>query len=411
MSLRGAAVARRPRAGVHHRPRFRRRRRRARWCSATTSSTATTCSRSSQRARAQRDGRDGLRLSGRRSRALRRRRVRRARAACVSLEEKPKAPKSRYAVTGLYFYDNRVVDVAAALQAVGARRARDHRRQPARTSSGASSQCEVMGRGMAWLDTGTHESLLEASQFIETIERRQGLKIACPEEIAYRHGLHRRRAARDARRRRWRRTATAATCCGCCDEPDALADAASPPTAIPDVLLIEPQGVRRRARLLLRELEPRARSPRPASTPTFVQDNHSRSRRGVLRGLHYQIEHAQGKLVRVDRRRGVRRRRRPAALARRRSGVTSRIDAVGRRTGGCCGFRRDSRTASSSCPTSAEFLYKTTDYWYPEHERTLLWNDPRSASRGRPARRPRSRRRTRRARRWRRPTATLMRST
>jgi glucose-1-phosphate thymidylyltransferase len=159
----------------------------SRWCWATTSSTATTCPRCCARRRRAHSGASVFAYhvtDPERYGVVSLRRQQRASASRRS----PSQPKSNYAVTGLYFYDQQVCDLARELKP-SPRGELEITDLNARYLEHGRLNVSIMGRGYAWLDTGTHDSLLEAGQFIATLEKRQGLKVACPEEIAYRAGL------------------------------------------------------------------------------------------------------------------------------------------------------------------------------------------------------------------------------
>ena len=229
----------------------------------------------------------------------------------ISIEEKPSRPKSSYAVTGLYFYDNRVVDIAKTIQpsARGELEITDINRFYLEEQS---LNVEILGRGFAWLDTGTHESLMEASQFVHTIERRQGFKVACLEEIAYNNG--------------WLKA-------------DQLAEQAE---------RLKKTGYGQYLFALLKE-------------------------GGVLRGLHYQIQQPQGKLIRV-----IQGAVYDVAVDLRKSSSTfgqwvgtELSDDNHRQIWIPAGFAHGFFVLSEN----ADLLYKTTNYYAPQHERCLAWND------------------------------------
>jgi dTDP-glucose 4,6-dehydratase len=366
-SLRGAAQPGRPGAGLHHRRRFRRRCIPRPWCWATTSSTATTGHELQLRAASAGSRRAAPRCSPTRCSDPERYGVVEfdAKGRAISLEEKPKAPKSNYAVTGLYFYDNQVVDVARNLKP--SPRGELEITDLNRIYLEWAAQRRDHGPRHAWLDTGTHESLLEASQFIETIEKRQGLKVACPEEIAWRRAgstTQHWRAGRTAGQERLRPVpAEPAEGNGCCRDEISSA---------------------RHSRMCC------SSNPRCSATTrgfffeswnkrTFAENSVSTGLRAgqpfplganVLRGLHYQIEQPQGKLVRGHGRRGVRRGRGHAPLlAHLRPSGSASLSAENKRMIWMPpGFAHGFLVLSES----AEFLYKTTDYYILAEEARRL---------------------------------------
>ncbi len=226
-----------------------------------------------------------------------------------------------------------------------------------------------MGRGFAWLDTGTHESLMEASQFIEIIERRQGLKIACLEEIAFRMGYidaqQLSRLGEPMKKNEYGST--------CSPSPAGATDVKVTPTALKDVLLIEPRCSATSAASSLETFQAERYQEAGLKLP-FVQDNWSRSVKGIVRGLHFQEPQPQGKLVMV-----VRGAVFDVAVDIRRGSPTfgqlGRRGALGRAPRQLWvppGFAHGFCTLTDE----VDFLYKCTDVYVAANDRAIAWNDP-----------------------------------
>ena len=264
------------------------------------------------RRRLARVGRHDLRLRGARPGAVRRRRAGRTAGPSAS-KRSPRSPRSPYAVTGLYFYDNDVLDIAAGLRPSprGELEITDVNRA---YMERGDLRVQVFGRGVAWLDTGTYESLLQASLFVQSIEDRQGLMLACLEEIAWRLGYISDRAGARARRpdaqQRLRSVPAAAGGAG----GGALMRVIE--TRLPGVRDPRAAGASGCARLLPRGVPRGAARIDAASTPCSCRTTTRDPSADTLRGLHWQYRRPQAKLVRVPARRNLRRRgRHPPRVA------------------------------------------------------------------------------------------------